>query len=151
MTTTEKCSHVTMDRKEQHGQALVELGMVVTLFVLVTLGVVEFGYDFLAFHVVTQATSAGARAASLLQHPCGTAGFTSAQQSQIDSLVRSQVGGVATIPTGTSGIAVTETGCGTIPQVTVTVNASIPHLFGLVSSGALSITRTATFRDEGQS
>src|SRR5438105_6545968 len=113
MTTTEKCSQITLvkkavedlkDRKEQHGQALAELGMVVTMFVLVTLGIVEFGYDFLAFHTVTQATSAGARAASLLQHPCGTAGFTSAQQSQIDSLVRSQVGGVATIPAGTSGV-----------------------------------------------
>jgi len=38
----------------------------------------------------------------------------------------------------------------TLPTVTVTVTADLPHLFGLLGSGAFSFTRAVTFRDEGR-
>ncbi len=43
------------------GQALAELGLVTVLCTLLLLGIVEFGYVFMALNTVTQATSAGAR------------------------------------------------------------------------------------------
>src|SRR6266403_2557125 len=65
--------------------------------VTLTLGAIEFGYTFRALHTGTQATAAGARAASVLQggnrDACGRITDTSA----IDSLVRSQVGRVVTV------------------------------------------------------
>jgi Flp pilus assembly protein TadG len=118
---------------------------------LVALGIVEYGYDFLAFHMVTHATSVGARAASALQHDCGS--FTSAQESQIASIVTTQTGNIATINSVTVTPNPTAAGCplpaGTIPQVTVTVQASVPRPFGgFVGPPTLDITRTETFRDE---
>jgi len=150
-TAAERLASRRVDHpKARRGQALTELGIVVALFVLVTLGIVEFGYHFLALHVVTQATSAGARAASLIQHVCGP--YSSAQVAQIDSIVRNQVGGAATLDAAGTGVTLTETGCGagSIPQVTVTVTGSIPRIFGLMGSTAIHFTRTETFRDEGQ-
>ena len=82
--------------------------------------------------------------------------ITAAGQSQVQGRVTSQIGGVVNV----TSVAVTQTPtpaaatpCPTlteIPTVTVTVTGSIPHLFGLLGSGALSFTRTQTFRDEGR-
>src|SRR2546422_8082587 len=55
------------NRRNAKGQAFVELGIIVALLITITIGAVEFGYAFLALHTVTQATAAGARAASVLQ------------------------------------------------------------------------------------
>ena len=146
-------------RRNQSGQSLVELGIVVALFITLTLGAVEFGYAFMALHTITQASSAGARYASALdvvgsRGTCGV--ITAAGQSQVQGRVTSQIGGVVNV----TNVAVTQTPtpaaatpCPTlteIPTVTVTVTGSIPYLFGLLGSGALSFTRTQTFRDEGR-
>jgi len=146
-------------RRNQSGQSLVELGVVVTLFITLTLGAVEFGYAFMALHIITHASSVGARYASALdvvgsRGTCGV--ITAAGQSQVQGRVTSQIGGVVNV----TNVAVTQTPtpaaatpCPTIteiPTVTVTVTGSIPHLFGLLGSGALSFTRAQTFRDEGR-
>jgi Flp pilus assembly protein TadG len=155
-----------MRNRRNGGQALVELGIIVTLLIAITLGAVEFGYAFFALHTVTQATAAGARAASVLQvgnrDACGRITDTSA----IDSLVRSQVGRVVTVAPGASGVSVVQsnsdgtpiTGDGVtvpcsasnMPKVRVTVNATVPYIFGLLGSSAFNFTRTETFRDEGR-
>ncbi len=139
------------NRVREAGQGLTEFGLVVTLFILVTLGIVEFGYDFLAFHLVTQATSAGARAASVLQHNCG-AYNSPTDVPAITSLVSGQVGSVANI-SSVRVATLNEGTCpvpnGTIPQVTVTVQASVPRMFnGVVGPATLDLNRTETFRDE---
>ena len=139
------------NRAREAGQSLAEFGIVITLFILVTLGIVEFGYDFLAFHLVTQGTSAGARAASVLQHNCGQYN-TPTDVPAITSIVTGQVGGVATI-SSVQVATVNEGACpvpsGTIPQVTVTVQASVPRMFnGVVGPATFNLTRTETFRDE---
>ena len=146
-------------RKNQSGQSLVELGIVVALFITLTLGAVEFGYAFMALHIITHASSVGARYASALdvvgsRGTCGV--ITAAGQSQVQGRVTSQIGGVVNV----TNVAVTQTPtpasatpCPTlteIPTVTVTVTGSIPYLFGLLGSGALSFTRAQTFRDEGR-
>ncbi len=110
-------------------------------------------------HTVTQATAAGARAASVLQvgnrDACGRITNT----SPIQALVLAQVGNVATV----SGVrvqqvpAITGDGvtqpCSTapngMPKVRVTVQGTIPRIFGLLGSSPLNFTCTETFRDEG--
>src|SRR5438132_10927300 len=88
-------------RRNQSGQSLVELGVVVTLFITLTLGAVEFGYAFMALHTITQASSAGARYASALdvagsRRTCGV--ITAAGQSQVQGRVTSQIRSVVTVP-----------------------------------------------------
>src|SRR6266481_3823095 len=128
-------------RRNQAGQSLVELGVVVALFITITLGAVEFGYAFMALHTITQASSAGARYASALdvgsRGTCGV--ITAAGKSDVQGRVTSQIGGVV----NTTNVAVTQTPTPAtptpptpcpiiteIPTVTVTVTGSIPYLFG---------------------
>jgi Flp pilus assembly protein TadG len=157
-------------RGGQRGQALAELGIVITVLVLLTLGAIEYGYTFLALHVVTQATAAGARAASVLQvgnrGPCG--GITST--GAIQDLVLSQTGSIAQVSrsditvqqfdscpgnspcgpscTGTPSPTVPCTSSPTTPIVCVTVKGTIPSIFGLRRSSGF--TRVQSFRDEGR-
>ena len=150
-------------RKNQRGQTLVEMGLTVSLCVLLTLGIVEFGYVFMALNLITQATAAGARAASVHQMGsrglCGKIGDDSAITAVPTGLVASQIGSIATIPSG--GVTVTQTptpntatpcqifGGANIPLVTVTTTGTIPDVFGLFGS-TISFTRSATFRDEAR-
>src|SRR5207253_3528421 len=87
-------------RTKQLGQALTEMGLVVALCVLLTLGIVEFGYTFMALNLITQATSAGARAASV--HQMGSRGLCGSitDDSAITSstgIVQSQIASMATV------------------------------------------------------
>ena len=149
-------------RTKQLGQALTEMGLVVALCVLLTLGIVEFGYTFMALNLITQATSAGARAASVHQMGsrslCGKITNDTAITGPT-GIVRSQIGNIATVPPG--GVTVTQdptpntvTPCHTfsgsdIPKVIVTTTGTIPDVFGLFGS-TISFTRTVTFRDEAR-
>ena len=147
------------NRRKAKGQALVELGIIVALLITITLGAVEFGYAFLALHTVTQATAAGARAASVLQvgnrDACGRITNT----SSIQALVLAQVGNVATVSsvqvqqvpaiTGDGVLLPCSTAPNGLPKVQVTVQGTIPRVFGLLGSSPRNFTRTETFRDEG--
>ena len=147
-------------RMNQRGQSLIEMGLTVALCVLLTLGIVEFGYTFLALNLITQATSAGARAASV--HQMGSRGLCGSitDDSAITSstgIVQSQIASMATVSLVTvkqDPLPFTATPCQTfngsdIPLVIVTTTGTIPDLFGLFGS-TLSFTRTARFRDEAR-
>src|SRR5919197_5474668 len=127
------------------GQALAELGMVVVLCSLLFLGIVEFGYIFMTFNLVTQATSAGARAASV--HQMGSRGLCGAftDTSAISGptgLVRSQIGSIAEnvqVSVTQNPQPYTATPCqafsgSSVPLVIVTTTGTIPDLFGLLGS-----------------
>ena len=152
-------------RKSRGGQALVEAGLVIGLFIVVVLGMVEFGYAFMALNVITEAATAGARTAAALQVGSrGTCGqfVQPAATNAVDAKVRQAIGNIATVPSGgvtvtqnpdptvqCSGTCCTFTGSN-IPTVTVSVNANLPLLFGLLSPTARNFTRAVTFRDEGR-
>ena len=151
-------------RTKQLGQALTEMGLVVALCVLLTLGIVEFGYTFMALNLITQATSAGARAASVHQMGsrslCGKITDKSAivgAGTGTPGLVRSQISSIATVSSVTldqvpapNTVAPCATFSGaTIPLVIVTTTGTIPDVFGLFGS-TVSFTRTAQFRDEAR-
>jgi len=137
--------------RNQKGQALTELGIVVVLLIMITLGAVEFGYTFLALHMVTQATAAGARAASVLQvgnrGVCGNIDPAWCT-NEIESLVRTQVGSFATV-SGVQCLQVPNPGSSfpcspatAMPKVKVIVNGTIPSIFGLRKSTVFQRTQT---------
>ena len=166
--TDGKCNvHRVMATKHNKGQALVELALTVVIAVFLVLGIIEFGYDFMALNVITQATASGARAASVLQ--VGSRGLCGkiTDDSSISGdtgIVKKQIGGVATagsvvviLTQGVNGV-MTPTGSApcptftgaTIPTVTVEVTGKLPYLFGLLGSTAFTFNRAETFRDEGR-
>ena len=141
----------------QKGQALTELGIVVALLITITIGAVEFGYTFFALHMVTQATAAGARAASVLQ--VGSRGVCGqitdpTLMSDITDLVRAQVGNFATVSNvrvvqvPTPGTTFPCPPATAMPKVNVIVDGTIPSIFGLRRSTGFE--RIETFRDEGR-
>ena len=155
------------NRRNRKGQALAELGIIVALLITISIGAVEFGYTFFALHMVTQATAAGARAASVLQASnrgiCGQITDT----SPIVSLVRTQVGSVVTLDSGYPMVQQCDDSSGSgascippsfvlpcsassLPKVRVTVNGSVPRIFRLFGSGPTRFSRVETFRDEGR-
>jgi Flp pilus assembly protein TadG len=152
-----------MTMRNRKGQALTELGITVTLLITITIGAVEFGYAFFALHMVTQATAAGARAASVLQVGNRDACGRITDDGPITNLVRSEVGNFVTVSSVNvqqcdspgcqpiTGDGVT-TPCSTspMPKVRVTVNGTIPRIFGLLGSSPHSFSRTESFRDEGR-
>src|SRR2546422_2291479 len=78
------------NRRNRKGQAFVELGIIVAVLITITIGAIDFGYTFLALHMTTQATAAGARAASVLganyRNACG--GFVYTTPNRIDAITQ---------------------------------------------------------------
>jgi len=152
------------NRRNGKGQAFVELGIIVAVLITIAIGAIDFGYTFLALHMTTQATAAGARAASVLgpnyRNACG--GFVYTTPNRIDAitqLVTSQVGTIATVTNVT--VQQCDVNCspvsGTLPcsvpdmpKVRVTVVGTIPRVVGLFGSSPLAFSRTETFRDESR-
>jgi len=145
-------------RRKQDGQALIEMSIVAVLFVLLMLGLVDFAWDFLQLHMVTQATSVAARTVSALSHPFGD---SSAQTALAKQIVTEQVSGYATVDPNNVTVKLMNqtkgaTPCvtaGTKAQVTVQVTGTINDVFAMLLKKAtlLNFTRTETFLDEGQS
>lgn len=51
-----------MSRRHEQGQDLIEHALVLPLFLLFTLGIIEFGYLYLQYNTITNAAREGARA-----------------------------------------------------------------------------------------
>jgi len=125
------------------GSATVEMAFVVPLFLLLTIGAVEFGRAWLTVNTVNHATREAVRLAVTIQ--CLTADDPTVIAKANDMLA------VAAL----SGATVTNTApFGNPPAVTVTValNASfmtgIGPLFGFSFTGLIPVTGSATMRYE---
>src|SRR5439155_23174589 len=112
-------------------------------------GIVEFGYVFMALNLVTQATAAGARAASVhhmgSRGLCGAIGDTSAITGAVGTgVVASQIGSIAAnvqvnltqnpSPNTDPAIPCQIFSGSNIPLVIVTTTGAIPDVFGLFGS-----------------
>jgi Flp pilus assembly protein TadG len=153
--------------RRKRGQALVETGLVVTLLILLSLGIVQFGYAFMQLNMITNAARDGARAAAALANRdvcgCLQPGDQTANTGSIATLVRNQVGNVMNATS--LNITVTQNpspcqsgGCpcggacrtpvaGVIATVDVNVSGTVPYIFQFVGNG-YSLNRTVRFRDE---
>jgi Flp pilus assembly protein TadG len=158
--TVRIAAHTTLRRppltRDDRGQALIEMGIVVVLFVLLVLGVLEFGRAFMVANMITHAARDGARSAavvSLADRDPDTKVISGAKKSAIEGQVIAQIESV--LPNGQHSLSASVTqdeiagAGGTIPVVQVTVTGDVTYLFNLVGDH-FGVTRTVTFRDEGR-
>jgi Flp pilus assembly protein TadG len=155
---------VTLRRR---GQALVETALTVTILVLLSLGIVQFGYAFMELEMITNAARDGARfgAARVNRDDCDClqAGDLTTNTGTIAALVKTEIGNV--MDASLLSVTVVQTplpcaggcpcdpaSCATIPAtalrtVDVTVSGTVPYMFRLIGTG-YGVNRVVRFRDE---
>jgi Flp pilus assembly protein TadG len=133
----------------ERGQALVEMGVVVFLFVLLTMGVIEFGRLLMVVNVLTHAARDGARAAAVIpldeRGGAGGCAFAGAAATDIENRVRTQIRDV----TDDAGfnVAVSPACIDNVPVVQVEVSGDLGLIFNIIGN-VIPIDRTVAFRDE---
>jgi len=135
-------------RRSERGQALVETGIVIVMFVTLVMGTIDFGRAWMISNMITHAARDGARLAATW--PTRTAGaISSSDKTTIQNQVQAEMANVLGSPTGLTA-TVSQT-AGTVPTVQVRVNGSVSYLFHLLPGmSSFAVDRTVTFRDEGQ-
>lgn len=136
-------------RRHERGQALAELGIVITLFVFLVMGTLEFGHAWMVANMITHAARDGARVAAVT----GASNRDSDGMITDSSAIRDRVIDQVTNVMDASGLSVVveQPTSGGIPLVRVTVNGSVPFLFNLPGVGtSFNVLRSVTFRDEGR-
>ncbi len=136
-------------RRRDDGAELIEMAIVLPLLLLLILGMVDFGFLFQRYVVLTNAAVEGARVGSL-------PGYAA---SDVAARVQAYAanGGVAgTVNTSTTSVALPASGGGTWPGTQVTVThaytyqyiAPIAALFSGRTGGTVTITSRATMRNQ---
>jgi Flp pilus assembly protein TadG len=64
-SSPEACAASARDLRDEHGQAMTELALVMPIFAMLLLGIVQFGIAFNNYLTLTDATRAGARRAAV--------------------------------------------------------------------------------------
>lgn len=138
----------------QRGQAMAEMGLVVLLFVVLTLGIIDFGRMLMVLNVITHAARDGARIAALTKNEKWTGGaLTGADLAAVQTRVRQQIATVmpqsqadafSVTPSMVNGGAAGE-------EASVRVQGSVPFIFSFPGlwGGSITVDRTATYRFEG--
>jgi Flp pilus assembly protein TadG len=143
-----------LQKPRQRGQALAEMGLVVLLFVTITLAIIDFGRMLMILNVITHAARDGARTAAVIpatQFPVGALGGSNL--STIQTRVRNQIATVMST-TDANAFSVSGTrvaGGGAGDTVRITVAGNVPYLFNFPGlwGGNVAVNRVATFRFEG--
>jgi Flp pilus assembly protein TadG len=128
------------------GQALAETGIVITLLMILSLGLVEFGRAWMIGNVLTHATRDGARAAAVMPAGNRDSSGNILSTAAISTLVENQI---ATVVSASPSVTVSQGSTSGLPVVTVNVSVDVPYIFNLVGTG-FTMTRSVTFRDEGR-
>ncbi|MCC7178315.1 MAG: pilus assembly protein [Acidobacteria bacterium] len=136
-------------RRSELGAELIEMALVTPILLLLVMGIVDFGFLFQRYVVLTNAAVEGARVASM-------PGYTAA-----DAEARAQsyaaTGGVpGTVTAVTAPVALPGAGGGTWPGVEVTVThvynlqyiAPIVTLVGGTSAASVTLTARSTMRSQ---
>ena len=136
---------MTRARRDTRGQALAEMGFVMVIFVMLALGLMEFGRAWMVANMITHAARDGARAAATFATRSPTCSIT--DTSGIRTRVLDQISNVMNTAT-ISSVNVTQSVSAGIPIVQVQVVGTVPYMFNIVGS-SFPVSRTITFRDEG--
>jgi len=148
-------------RRAEAGQALAEMGIVVTVVVFLALGIIEFGRAWMIANVVVTAARDGARAASTLPladryQSGGLAGQIDASTQDwrdIQQRVQSTIASVywdGTAPQVVLDPDVDPTSAIKMISVTVVEDVSWLFLGSMFGQTRFHIARSITFRDEGR-
>lgn len=108
----------TTSRRNQRGQAVIELALTLPLLLVVVFGIIDFGFMFQRYEVVTNAAREGARLGVL---PDYTA--VEAQNRALDYLRASGLNGTVR---SCGGAEIGDTMCAQMTSSTVTVTGSTP-------------------------
>lgn len=75
-------SHAPTSRRNEHGAAAVEFGLVAVLLFTLLFGIIQFGLWFWSWQTAAHAARAASRVAAV--HPCDTTGIQSAGTDALD-------------------------------------------------------------------
>ena len=119
------------------GQALVEFVLIIPIFILLVIGIIEFGNLLMTMNLLTNASREGARIAAV------TDPDASLVQTTVDGILNS-AGYTALTISITGPVSITR-------EVTVTVQITYISITGGIIPGldSLVLQRSATFRWEG--
>ena len=138
--------------RNHRGQALIETGFVVALLATLTMGIVEAGKAMMTLNMITNVARDAARLAAGTG-PAGrdTAGnISNATLTAICAQVNSQIAAVdATTTISCANSDIVQTTVGGLPVVQVTLHGAVHLMFNLLG-GDITVSRVATFRDEGK-
>ena len=134
-------------RKGERGSELIEFALVFPMLLMVVLAIVDFGFLFQRYEVVTNAAREGARVAVLPGY------ITSDIQDRVTSYATA--GGLPTAPTVSIAATTITAGPSTWPATTVNVSYSHQYLFlGGIASwfggsfSSVTLTAASTMRNE---
>ena len=133
--------------RNQRGQALIEMAVVVTLLFFLVMGIIEFGRAFMVTNMITHAARDGARFGATLDPALrdNKGCFTSAGRTEIENHVNDQLDNVGVT---TTNVDVTQPcDANNIATVTVAITGKINYIFNLVGT-SFNVNRTVTFADE---
>ena len=105
-------------RRNQRGQAVIEMALTLPLLLLVVFGIFDFGFMFQRYEVVTNAAREGARLGILPQYTA-----TEAQNRAIDYL---RAGGLTGTVRACGAALAADSMCAQLTSATVTVAGSTP-------------------------
>lgn len=140
------------DLGSERGAELVEMALVLPLLLLVLVGIIEFGFMFQRFLVLTNAANEGARVAILPTYAAGDA-----EARAIAYAVQSGVPAGTVTAVMTPGINMTEGArCAQGRRVTVTHTYQFQYInpvASLIGSSLaqITLTGTSTMREQGPS
>jgi Flp pilus assembly protein TadG len=134
------------------GAELVEFALTLPLLLLVVLGIIEFGFMFHEYEVVTNAAREGARIAVLPAYSATDAQNRAVQYLQASGLQSAQITPLPTV-TGPAAVAIGGGKCVSTVTVTVSYAHPVPFISGIMSYfgqtfGAVTLHGSSTMRSE---
>ena len=151
-------------RRNQRGQALIEVGISITLFLAIALGLLTFGHAFLVMNMITHAARDGARLAATwpTRGNCGVLTNTTPIGDQVKAEIATVVGGTFTVTVSQNPTPAADAPCGpspATPTVQVNVSGCVPFLFPMLPNAlgtscpngqrGFAVNRAVVFHDEG--
>ena len=155
-------------RKDERGQALIEFGVVVVLFVTLVLGVVTFGHAFMVMNMITHAARDGARIAATWpdRGNCGVLTNKGPIQQKVLDEIETVTGETFNVavsqvpPPPADKPCTTATTPGVLtPTVQVNVQGCVAYVFPILPKNigtacpsgrvGFAVNRTVVFHDEG--
>jgi Flp pilus assembly protein TadG len=136
-------------RRNDEGAELIEMAIVLPLLLLLIMGIVDFGFLFQRYVVLTNAAAEGARVASL-------PGYSSADVTSRVASYATNGGIRGAVSAVTTPVTLPGAGGGTWPGRQVTVSyvytfnyiGPIARLFGSGPGGTVTLTSRATMRQQ---
>jgi Flp pilus assembly protein TadG len=134
------------------GAELIEFALTLPLLLLVVLGIIEFGFMFHEYEVVTNAAREGARIAVLPAYSAADAQARATQYLQASGLQAAQITPAPTV-TGPTAVSIGGGKCVSTMTVNVSYFHPVPFISGIIqyfggTFAAVTLHGTSTMRSE---